>query len=120
VLGSAVVFVVGSTTFPHWPDRLANPLYDLIFPLLGRGYAVHSVGHWLGLPGLAAILPLYLFLLFAILWLFGFVRRRAVPALLVTCGLATLMVVGYRAFPKTDPKQISPWPMIHAVWEPRR
>jgi hypothetical protein len=120
VLGSAVVFVVGSTTFPHWPDRLANPLYDLIFPLLGRGYAVHSVGHWLGLPGAWGIAPLYLFLLIAILGLFGLLRRRAVPALVVTCGLAALMIAGYRAFPKTDTKLISPWPMIHAVWEPRR
>lgn len=120
VLASVVVFVVGGTTFPHWPDRLSNPLYDLIFPLLGRGYAVHSLGHWLGLPGILGILPLYLFLLVAVLWLFGLLRRRVVPTLVVACTLAAAIVAGQRAFPMTDQKQISPWPMIHTIWEPRR
>jgi hypothetical protein len=118
VLASVVVFVVGSTTFPHWPDRLANPLYDLIFPLLGRGYAVHSLGTALGLHGLWAILPLYAFTLVLVLWLFGLLRRRALPALVVVCSLAAALVIGQGAFPRTDQKVISPWPMIQSVWEP--
>jgi hypothetical protein len=120
VLAGAAVFVVGGTTFPHWPDRLSNPLYDLIFPLLGRGYAVHSLGHWLGLPGILAILPLYVFLLVGVLWLFGLLRRRAVTTLVLACTLAAAVVVGQRAFPMTDQTQINPWPMIRTVWEPRR
>jgi hypothetical protein len=120
VLASVVVFVVGGTMFPHWPDRLLNPLYDLVFPLLGRGYAVHSVGTWLGLHGLFAILPLYAFLLVAVLWLFGLLRRGALPTLAVACTLAAIIVLGHRAFPMTDQKVVSPWPMIHSIWEPRR
>jgi hypothetical protein len=119
VLASVVVFVVGSTTFPHWPDRLANPLYDLIFPLLGRGYAVRSLGTALGLQGLPAILPLYVYTLVLVLWLFGLLRRRSLPALAVVCSLAAAIVVGHRAFPRTDQRLVSPWPMIETVWEPR-
>jgi hypothetical protein len=120
VLASAAIFVVGGTTFPHWPDRLRNPLFDLVFPLLGRGYAVHSFGTAVGLPGIAAILPLYLFALLAILWLLGLLRRRLLPRIALVCGLAALLLLGYRAFPKTDQHQVNPWPMIHTIWEPRR
>jgi hypothetical protein len=120
VLTSAAVFVVGGTTFPHWPDRLQNPLYDLVFPLLGRGYAVHSLGTAVGLRGIAAILPLYLFALLAILWLLGLLRRPLLPRAALVCGLAALLVLGHRAFPKTDQTQVNPWPMIHTIWEPRR
>jgi hypothetical protein len=120
VLASATIFVVGATTFPHWPDRLANPLYDLVFPLLGRGYAVHSLGTALGFRGLFAILPLYVFTLVAVLWLFGLLRRRAAPALIVVVCLAAGIVVAHRAFPMTDQKSINPWPMIQTIWEPRR
>jgi peptidoglycan/LPS O-acetylase OafA/YrhL len=120
VLASATIFVVGASTFPHWPDRLVNPLYDLVFPLLGRGYAVHSLGTAIGLRGLLAILPLYAFTLVAVLWLFGLLRRRAIPALIVVCALAAGIVASHRAFPMTDQKSINPWPMIQTIWEPRR
>jgi hypothetical protein len=120
VLASAVVFVVGGTTFPHWPDRLVNPLYDLVFPLLGRGYAVHSLGTAVGLQGIFAILPLYLFAFVGVMWLFGLLRRRTLPTLAVVCGLAALLVLGHRAFPMTDQNTINPWPMIQTIWEPYR
>jgi hypothetical protein len=120
VLASAAVFVVGGTMFPHWPDRLQNPLYDLVFPLLGRGYAVHSLGTAVGLHGILAILPLYLFTLLAILWLLGLLGRSLLPRAALVCGLAALLVLGHRAFPKTDQTQVNPWPMIHTIWEPRR
>jgi hypothetical protein len=120
VVTSVIIFVAGSTTFPHWPDRLRNPLYELVFPLLGRGYAVHSLGTAVGLWGIYAILPLYLFIFAAVMWLLGLLRRRALPTLLVVCGVAALVVVGYRAFPKTDPSQVNPWPLVNGIWEPMR
>jgi hypothetical protein len=119
IMTSVVVFVVGGTTFPHWPDKLLNPLHDLIFPLLGRGYAVHSLGTWLGLHGLFAILPLYLLVLMVVLGFLGLLRMRSLPTLIVVCGLSALFVIGYRAFPMTDQTKISPWPLIQNVWEPR-
>jgi hypothetical protein len=121
VLESAVVFVLGGTTFPHWPEKLLNPIYDLVLPLLlGRGYAVHSLGTAVGLRGIVAILPLYLFTFVVVLWLFGLLQKRALPTVALVCGLAAILVLGHRVFPKTDPKSISPWPMINSVWEPRQ
>jgi hypothetical protein len=118
VLASTLVFVVGGTTFPHWPDRLLNPLYDLVFPLLGRGFAVHSLGTAIGLQGIAAILPLWLFAVTGVLWMLGLLRRRSLPTLAMACALAAVIVLGHRAFPKTDLKNFSPWPFIHNIWEP--
>jgi hypothetical protein len=120
VLTSVAVFVVGGTTFPHWPDRLQNPLYDLVFPLLGRGYAVHSLGTALGLSGIWAILPLYLFALVAVLWLLGLWQRGRIVKAATVCVLAAGLVLAHRAFPKTDQSRVNPWPMIHSIWEPRR
>jgi hypothetical protein len=120
VLASAVVFVVGGTTFPHWPDRLQNPLYDLVFPLLGRGYAVHSLGTAVGLSGVLAIVPLYLFALVAVLWLLGLLQRGVLPKLAMVVGLTAMLVLAHRAFPRTDQTRVNPWPMIHSIWEPRR
>jgi hypothetical protein len=119
VAASIAVFVVGGTTFPHWPDRLKNPLYDLVFPLLQRGYAVHSLGTAVGLSGFLAILPLYIFVAGVALWLLGLGRRSWGRAVLV-CGMATLLVLAHRAFPTTDQTRVNPWPMICSIWEPRR
>jgi len=120
IVTSVVIFVLGSTTFPHWPDRLQSPLYDLVFPLLGRGYAVHSLGTAVGLHGLFAIAPLYLFTFLAMLWLLGLLKRRTLPTLVMVCSLAAVVVLSYRAFPKTDLKNVNPWPLIQSIWEPRR
>lgn len=120
VLASVVIFVVGGSTFPHWPDRLLNPLYDLVFPLLGRGYAVHSLGTAVGLSGILAILPLYLFGLVAVLWLLGLWHRQMLSKAVLVCGLAAMVVLAHRAFPKTNLSHVNPWPMIHTIWEPRR
>jgi hypothetical protein len=120
IVTSVVIFVLGATTFPHWPDRLQSPLYDLVFPLLGRGYAVHSLGTAVGLHGLAAILPLYLFTFLAMLWLLGLLKRRKLPTLVMVCGLAAVVLISYRAFPKTDLTNVNPWPLIQGIWEPRR
>ena len=119
VVASATIFVVGATTFPHWPDRLSNPLYDLVFPLLGRGYAVHSLGTVVGLRGIVAILPLYLFTFVAVMWLLGLLRRRSLPTMAMVCGLAAVIMLGHRVFPKTDLNNVNPWPMIQSIWEPR-
>ena len=63
VLVSVVVFLVAASTFPHWPDALRSPLYELTFRLVREGYAAHSIGTVLGLKGFWALAPLYLFAL---------------------------------------------------------
>lgn len=119
VLASATVFVVGGTTFPHWPDSLRSPLYDLVFPLLGRGFAVHSLGTAVGLHGLLSILPLYLFAFLVIVWLLGLLHVKALPKLAAVCALAVLLLLAQGLFPRTDPTKVSPWPLVNSIWEPK-
>jgi len=65
-------------------------------------------------------LPLYVFGLVTVLWLLGLWQRRALPQLVLVCGLTVMLVLAHRAFPKTDTTRVNPWPMIHSIWEPRR
>jgi hypothetical protein len=120
VLASAIVFFVAATTYPHWPDGLRNPLYELSFPLLAQGYAVHSLGTWVGLHGLWSLLPLYLLAFAGCAYLlFRGIRR---PALVL--GLAGVLAIGivasYGYFPRTGGYAKTAWGWITATWEPRR
>ncbi len=120
VLVGAVIFITAATTYPHWPDALLNPLYELSFPLLAHGYAVHSVGTWLGLHGLWSLAPIYLL---AMIWCaFLLVRGVRRAALVIGLGglLATAVVASYSRFPRTGPYANHVWSWVTATWEPHR
>jgi hypothetical protein len=118
VIAGAVVFLAAATTYPHWPDGLRNPLYELVFRLLWRGYAVHSLGTAVGLHGIASLLPLYVFAFCLCLWLLlrGWARPLRVGL------LATLLAVGlvatHRIFPLTGTYSNKVWAFVTSTWEP--
>ncbi|MBN2573176.1 MAG: hypothetical protein JXP73_01300, partial [Deltaproteobacteria bacterium] len=120
VLSSAVVFFVAATTYPHWPDTLKNPLYELSFPLLAQGYAVHSVGTWIGLRGLWSLLPLYLFAFGWTAYLLARGVRRRFVVLALACSLAAGIVASYGRLPRTGPYADRAWGWAVATWEPPR
>ena len=120
VVASVVIFVVAASTYPHWPDPMLNPLYELSFRLLGEGYAVHSLGTFLGLHGPWAALPLYLFVAGFLLWMLGGQGRQRAAGLLVACVLAASIVVGYRFFPREAGYAQHAYGYITAIWEPRK
>jgi hypothetical protein len=120
VLVGMVVFFVAATTYPHFPDNLKNPLFELSFPLLRHGYAVHSLGTVLGLRGLPSLLPLYLLVLGLCLYLLGRGLRRRYLVLGLAALLALgILVRGSRA-PRTGAYADKAWGWITAVWEPPR
>jgi hypothetical protein len=119
VMASVVIFVTAATTYPHWPENIRNPMYDLVFRLLGHGYAVHSLGTLVGLHGLASILPLYLFVAAFTFWLLGWGSRRTKLATAAAFVLAAGIVLGHRAFPRTGPYIERAYGYITATWEPR-
>jgi hypothetical protein len=120
VLSSAVVFFAAATTYPHWPDSLKNPLYELSFPLLRQGYAVHSLGTWVGLHGLWSLVPLYLLAFgLAAYLLVRFVRRRWL-VLALACVLAVGIVASYSRLPRTGGYADRAWGWAVATWEPPR
>jgi hypothetical protein len=120
VFAAATVYLVTITTYPHWPDQLRNPLYELAFRLLYRGYAVHSAGTALGLHGIWAALPLYVLALGLLLWLLGRGPGRSLRATALACVLGGALVAGHRAFPLTGPYAERVWGFVTATWEPPR
>jgi hypothetical protein len=120
VLAGAVIFFAVATTYPHWPDSLRNPLYELSFRLLGQGYAVHSLGTAIGLHGLWSLAPLYLLVLGWISFLLAGGVRRGVLVLGLAGVLATGFIAGYGRAPQTGAYSEKVWGWVTATWEPPR
>ena len=119
VVAGGVIYLVAITTYPHWPEGLANPLYELAFRLIHNGYAVHSLGTLLGLRGIWAAVPLYAFALGLMLWLLARGPRRSLPTALVACVLGAGIIVGHRAFPLSGPYAERAWGFVTRTWEPK-
>jgi hypothetical protein len=119
VVAGAVLYFVAITTYPHWPENLLNPLYELSFRLLGRGYAVHSLGTALGLHGIRAVLPLYAFGLGLLIWLLARGPRRAWWMTVLACVLGGAIIYGHRSFPRTGPYAQRAWGFVTSTWEPK-
>lgn len=118
VLCAAMVFVIAATTYPYWPDRMLNPLYELAFPLLKEGFVVHSLGTLIGLHGLLSLVPLYAVVLAAVFWLLSRGLRRPLWQTVLAYILAAGLVAGQRAFPMTGPYATGVRSFIMATWEP--
>jgi hypothetical protein len=118
VVSAAIIFVTAATTYPHWPDRQRNPLYELAFPLLTHGYAVHSLGTLVGLRGFLSLAPLYAFILGVIIWLLSRGPGRSLRQTALACVLAAVVVAGHRALPPTGAYAQRVWSFVTATWEP--
>jgi hypothetical protein len=120
VITSGIIFLAAVTTYPHWPDGLTNPLYDLSFPLLSQGYSVHSLGTLLGLRGIPAVIPLFVFALGMILWLQVGHRPRPFASGLLGILFATMLLVGYSYFPRSGPYAQHVQRFAISQWEPTK
>jgi len=117
VVSATIVFVVGATTYPHWPDGLRNPIYELAFPLLptdtlcirwehssactGCG-PLRRCTQWFWRDSLAAVAR----------------TGRSWRQTALACILAVGLVAGYRALPMTGPYASRAWSFVTATWEP--
>lgn len=118
VVTAAMVFVIAASTYPYWPDRMRNPLYELAFPLLADGFVVHSLGKLIHLRGLYSLVPFYAVVLGAVIWLLSRGPGRRVWQTVLACILAAGLVAGQRAFPMTGPYAPGVRSFIMATWEP--
>ena len=118
VIAAGAIFVVAASTFPHWPDGLRNPLFELAFRLPFRGYAAHSLGTAVGLKGVAALLPLYLLAVGGTIWIISAGSGRRAAGAALACVLAVALLTSYRAFPLTGPYSDRAWKYITTIWEP--
>ena len=118
VVASAVVFLAAATTYPHWPEDIRNPLYELVFRLLWNGYAVHSLGTLVGLRGLWSLLPLYLFAGGIAFWLMSRGSRNGTLITALAFVLGAGIIVGQRSFPRTGPYADRAYHFVTSTWEP--
>lgn len=118
VVASAVVFVAAIVTYPHWPEPLANPLYELVFPLLHKGYSVHSAGTALGLPGIWAVIPLFVVALAILVFLLARGPRRSWTRTALACVLGGAIILGHRSFPLSGDYAKRAWGFVMSTWEP--
>jgi len=118
VVTAAVVFVTAATTYPHWPDRLLNPLHELSFPLLIEGFQPHSLGTLVGLWGWLSLAPLYAVVLGAMFWLLSRGPRNQLWQTALAFVVAAGLVAGQRAFPKTGDYATRVGGFVRATCEP--
>lgn len=116
VVASVIIYTAAVVTYPHWPDGLQNPLYELTFRLLRSGRSVHSLGQVLGLPGAWAAVPLFLLSLGATCWSFARRWRSRGAALALVLGL--LWVGAYALFPRTGAYAERAFAFVVDTWEP--
>lgn len=118
VVVAMVVYVAAVTTYPHWPERLANPLYELTFRLLRSDRSVHSLGHRMGMQGVAAALPLFVLVAAAFAWLSSRRTQGGLKTALGAFALGGAVVATYSLFPATGPYAEQAWNFVISTWEP--
>ncbi len=97
-----VIYGLSCALFPHFPEKFANPLYELVLRLLGADLAPYSLGWLLGLRGVLALLPYLMVLAGVIVYTACPARAYWKSALLGLAG-AGLILAAYSAAPHGGP-----------------
>jgi hypothetical protein len=96
-----VVYAVSNALYPHFPERFANPLYEVTFSLLIDGHAPWNAGWLIGLRGTLSLLPY--FIVVAALWEWAALPRKHLwPSALAGTALGLAIVLAYGALPRGD------------------
>lgn len=99
VAASVTIYGLSCALFPHFPEKFANPLYELVLRLIGDGLAPYSLGWALGLRGLAALAPFLVVLAVVVVHAALPERRDWKSAILGLAGAAVILAV-YGAAPR--------------------
>ncbi|MEZ4402192.1 MAG: hypothetical protein R3B06_19350 [Kofleriaceae bacterium] len=94
------VYALGVATFPHFPEKFTNPLYEVCLRLLGDGLVAPNLGRGLGLPGAWSVAPW--FALIASLWAAAALagQRQRARDVAIAAALVVAVVASYRMFPR--------------------
>ncbi len=115
VLGAVLLHVAGALLFPHWPDKLRNPVVELVWPLLRDGFAPYCLALGVGLPARIALWPPLLVAAAAVLGSARLTWRATVVAVLV----AALFLAHFALYPRTAaPERARIYAWVTSIWEP--
>ena len=118
IVVGVTVYTSAVSTYPHWPERLLNPLYELTFRLLRSGRSVHSAGQYLGLAGANAALPLFALVALTLAWLFSSRTQGGWKTAAGAFALGGAVVAAYSFFPGSGPYAEQAWNFVVSTWEP--
>jgi hypothetical protein len=98
VIGVAI-YALASATYPHWPDDLANPLYEVGVRLVANGICAPNVATALGVPAPVAFAAYAI----AVLGLVGWATVRAFgrSVAIVALAIGAAVFATYGAFPRS-------------------
>lgn len=99
---SVAVYGVSCALFPHFPEKFANPLYELVLRLLGDGLSPYNLGWLLGLRGPLALAP-YLAVLAAVIAHAAWPERGRWKSALLGLAGAAVILAAYGAAPRGGP-----------------
>tara|TARA_R110002096_G_scaffold77896_1_gene183145 strand:- start:59080 stop:60471 length:1392 start_codon:yes stop_codon:yes gene_type:complete len=93
-----VVYAVSNAIFPHFPEKFANPLYELVFRLIGDGHAAYNAGWLVGFRGFASLVPYFLLIGGLSIWC-AYPGREHRKSALLGLGITALFIGLYALFP---------------------
>jgi hypothetical protein len=122
MIPSVVLNVVSGALYPHYPELLDNPVFDLAFPLLAAGYTPYGLGWMLGLRGVWAMAPLGAIVVGALaLTAAGEDPRpgRAPAHLAVAVAVAAAFLLPFSAYGRGPrPAEAHAVATVQALWDP--
>ncbi|MBN1605125.1 MAG: hypothetical protein JW940_00755 [Polyangiaceae bacterium] len=125
---SVLIYALSSVIYPHFPDSIHNPYFELLLPLLSMGYYPYNLGRLLGLGDFPSALPYFAVLLPLLGYIVvGYVGETAlVPRMrsaVANCAVVlaiTACVLQAMSLPKTaQPAAVAGGlSLAKQVWEP--
>jgi hypothetical protein len=115
VIVGMVIYGLSCALFPHFPEKFANPLYELVLRLIGDDLAPYSLGWLLGLRGVLSLVPYLAVLAGVIVYVTCPARAYWKSALLGLAG-AALILVAYSAAPGGGPAAVRAYEWVKTTF----
>lgn len=99
VVVGVVVYAGSAMTFPYWIEYVKNPIYELMFRLVGDDVVAPNLASAVGLHGVVSAIPFVALVGGMTAW--SIQRAAGWRGLVVAVGVATAMLLAYSTFPRT-------------------
>jgi hypothetical protein len=101
ILVGVTVYALSAATFPHFPERFPNPLYEVVARLLADGAVAPNLGGALGIGGVLGLVP-YLAIVGGAVAVASY-RVVGGRGLAAAAAIAALWLGAYRGFRRGGP-----------------
>ena len=109
-----IIYSLSTAIFPHYPEKFANPFYELILSLLLDGKAAYNAGWLVGLRGFASLIP-YFLVLGALMFWAAYPHRSKRKSALAGAGITLGLLALYSLFPGGGQPADAAYVWVHSV-----